>query len=29
MTDKYILDGHQPIICHDLLQWAVWYELDA
>src|SRR5687767_12387471 len=22
MTDKYVLDGHTPVLCHDLLQWA-------
>ncbi len=26
MTDKYILDGHTPIVCEDLLEWAGWFE---
>jgi hypothetical protein len=27
MSDKYILDGHEPIPCDDLLTWARWYEV--
>ena len=26
MSLKYILKGHTPIICRDLLQWAQWME---
>ena len=25
-TNKYILDGHTPVPCDDLLKWARWYE---
>jgi hypothetical protein len=25
MNDKYILQGHKPIPCEDLLKWAEWY----
>jgi len=23
---KYILEGHTPVPCHDLMTWARWYE---
>lgn len=26
MSEKYILDGHNPVLCDDLLKWAEWYE---
>jgi hypothetical protein len=26
MTDKYILDGHTPVLEPDLMRWAAWYE---
>jgi len=26
MSDKFILDGHKPIPCDDLMQWAKWFE---
>ena len=26
MSDKYILDGHTPVACDDLMQWGVWFE---
>ncbi len=26
MTDKYILEGHEPIECTDLMKWAKWFE---
>ena len=25
MTTKYILDGHLPVKCNDLLEWAEWF----
>lgn len=25
-TDKYILDGHKPVIEKDLMKWAAWLE---
>lgn len=25
-TDKYILEGHTPIVCNDLFKWATWFE---
>lgn len=25
-TGKYILDGHKPVPCDDLLKWADWFE---
>jgi len=24
MNDKYILDGHKPVPCDDLMKWANW-----
>jgi len=24
--DKYILDGHIPVICNELMKWARWFE---
>jgi hypothetical protein len=26
LTDKYILDGHDPVEEPDLLKWALWFE---
>ena len=26
MSEKYILDGHKPILCDDLMKWAKWFE---
>jgi len=26
MSEKYILDGHEPVPCEDLLEWARWLE---
>ncbi len=26
MSEKYILDGHKPIPCDDLMVWAKWFE---
>ena len=26
MSRQYILDGHQPVPCEDLLTWACWFE---
>lgn len=26
MTDKFILEGHTPVPCDDLLEWARWCE---
>ena len=26
MTDKYILDGKEPVPCGDLLEWGRWLE---
>ena len=26
MTDKYILDGHEPVTCFDLMTWGRWME---
>ena len=26
MSDRYILDGHTPVPCEDLLTWARWLE---
>lgn len=26
MSKKYILDGHKPIPCDDLMEWAKWFE---
>lgn len=26
MSHRYILDGHRPIPCPDLITWANWYE---
>ena len=23
---RYILDGHNPVVCDDLLMWARWFE---
>ncbi len=23
---KYILDGHKPVPCNDVLKWAAWFE---
>jgi hypothetical protein len=25
-TDKYILDGHEPVPCYDLMEWGRWFE---
>lgn len=25
-TPKYILNGHEVVPCHDLLEWATWFE---
>ena len=27
MTDKYILDGHNVVVCDDLIKWAEWFEV--
>lgn len=24
--DKYILNGKKPVLCNDLIAWAVWYD---
>ncbi len=26
MSDKFILDGHEPVVCDDLLEWGRWLE---
>ncbi len=26
MNDKYILNGHAPVLCDDPIAWAKWYE---
>lgn len=26
MSDKYILDGHTPVECDDVLTWGRWFE---
>jgi hypothetical protein len=26
MSDRYILDGHNPVPCNDLMEWARWFE---
>ena len=26
MNDKYILEGHEPVIEPDLMKWAKWFE---
>ena len=26
MNDKYILDGHEPVLCADLHKWGRWFE---
>ena len=26
MTGQYILDGHKPVVCEDLLKWAKWFK---
>lgn len=26
MSDKYILDGHTPVPCNDVLAWGCWFE---
>jgi hypothetical protein len=26
MSHKYILDGHTPVLCTDLIKWATWFE---
>ncbi len=26
MTDKYILDGHTPVPCPDLMDWGKWMQ---
>lgn len=23
---KYILDGHTPVLCSDVIAWAMWFE---
>ena len=25
MSDNYILDGHTPVKCSDLIKWAEWF----
>lgn len=25
MSDKYILEGHNPVPCNDLIEWAKWF----
>ncbi len=25
MSDKYILNGHRPVPCEDLMTWAKWF----
>lgn len=29
MSVKYILDGHKPVACNDLIAWAKWFQTDA
>jgi hypothetical protein len=26
MTDKYILEGHEPVPCPDLITWGKWFQ---
>ena len=26
MSDKYILDGHEAVVCDDLMAWGKWIE---
>jgi hypothetical protein len=26
MSDSYILNGHKPVKCDDLMRWARWFE---
>ena len=26
MSDRYILDGHTPVPCDDLMKWGAWFE---
>lgn len=26
MSDQYILEGHEPVRCHSLFEWAKWFE---
>jgi hypothetical protein len=26
MTDKYILRGHEPVACPNLIEWGLWLE---
>lgn len=26
MNGKYILKGHKAVLCHDLIEWARWFE---
>lgn len=26
MGYKYILEGHTPVLCEDLLKWSAWFE---
>ncbi len=26
--DKWILDGHTPVVCNDLIQWGKWMQSD-
>jgi hypothetical protein len=26
MADRYILEGHEPKPCEDLMEWARWFE---
>ncbi len=26
MSGQYILDGHEPVVCEDILEWARWFE---
>lgn len=28
MTDKYILNGHEPVAVHDLLEWGRWLQIN-
>lgn len=26
MIKQYILDGHEPVCCHSIIEWAKWFE---
>lgn len=26
MSGKFILDGHEPVACDDLMEWGRWFE---